>query len=170
MRTFTPCYFIKTTVSGLKTCPKKVKHKQQLNSLKTVEWELTLLWKNTEQWFLIQWLGLRMIHLEQELQKLYKNEVGFILFSLSPVLQVVPVTAYLTVPVLELSCDMVDFQTCFVTETKTEHVFLYNWSGCRSYWTALLGILVLQLISLLQSFTIQCFFKTACTQYRANMC
>lgn len=111
-----------------------------------------------------------MIHLEQELQKLYKNEVGFILFSLSPVLQVVPVTAYLTVPVLELSCDMVDFQTCFVTETKTEHVFLYNWSGCRSYWTALLGILVLQLISLLQSFTIQCFFKTACTQYRANMC
>lgn len=103
-------------------------------------------------------LGLRIIQLEQELLKLYKNMVGFILFSLSPVLQLVPVTAYLTVPVLELSCDRVDFQTCFVAQTKTEHVFLYNRSSCRSYWTALLGILVLQLISLLQSFTIQCFY------------
>lgn len=99
-----------------------------------------------------------MIQLEQELLKFYKNEVGFILFSLSPVLQLVPLTAYLTVPVLELSCDMVDFQTCFVAQTKTEHVFLYNQSSCRSYWTALLGILVLQLISLLQSPTIQCFY------------
>uniref|UniRef100_A0A8B9CT20 DLEC1 cilia and flagella associated protein n=1 Tax=Anser brachyrhynchus TaxID=132585 RepID=A0A8B9CT20_9AVES len=54
--------------------------------------------------------------------------------------QLVPVTAYLTVPVLELSCDMLDFKTCFVAQTKTEHVFLSNRSGCRSYWTALLGI------------------------------
>lgn len=99
-----------------------------------------------------------MIELEQELLKLYKNEVGFILFSLSSVLQLVPVTAYLTVPVLELSCDMVDFQTCFVAQTKTEHVFLYNRSSCRSYWTALLGILPLQLISWLHSFIIQCFY------------
>ncbi|XP_009941410.2 deleted in lung and esophageal cancer protein 1 [Opisthocomus hoazin] len=52
--------------------------------------------------------------------------------------QLVPVTAYLTVPVLELSCTTVDFKTCFVAETKTEHVFLRNRSGCRSYWTALL--------------------------------
>ncbi|XP_031463677.1 deleted in lung and esophageal cancer protein 1 isoform X2 [Phasianus colchicus] len=52
--------------------------------------------------------------------------------------QLVPVTAYLTVPVLELSCNMVDFKTCFVAQTKTEHVFLCNRSGCRSYWTALL--------------------------------
>uniref|UniRef100_A0A8C6Z7S2 DLEC1 cilia and flagella associated protein n=1 Tax=Nothoprocta perdicaria TaxID=30464 RepID=A0A8C6Z7S2_NOTPE len=54
--------------------------------------------------------------------------------------QLVPVTAYLTVPVLELSCDTLDFETCFVARTKTEHVFLCNRSGCRSYWTALLGI------------------------------
>ncbi|KAM8810458.1 deleted in lung and esophageal cancer protein 1 [Eudromia elegans] len=52
--------------------------------------------------------------------------------------QLVPVTAYLTVPVLELSCDTLDFETCFVARTKTEHVFLCNRSGCRSYWTALL--------------------------------
>ncbi|XP_071889969.1 deleted in lung and esophageal cancer protein 1 isoform X2 [Anas platyrhynchos] len=52
--------------------------------------------------------------------------------------QLVPVTAHLTVPVLELSCDTVDFKTCFVAQTKTEHVFLSNRSGCRSYWTALL--------------------------------
>ncbi|XP_040446900.1 deleted in lung and esophageal cancer protein 1 [Falco naumanni] len=52
--------------------------------------------------------------------------------------QLMPVTAYLTVPVLELSCNMVDFKTCFVEQTKTEHVFLCNRSGCRSYWTALL--------------------------------
>uniref|UniRef100_A0A8B9QQH9 DLEC1 cilia and flagella associated protein n=1 Tax=Apteryx owenii TaxID=8824 RepID=A0A8B9QQH9_APTOW len=55
--------------------------------------------------------------------------------------QLVPVTAYLTVPALELSCDTLDFGTCFVAQTKTEHVFLCNRSGCRSYWTALLGIL-----------------------------
>lgn len=82
MRMFTPCYFIKTTVSGLKTCPRKVTHKQQLNSLKAVEWELTLLWKNTEH--LIQWLGLIMFQLEQKLLKFYKNEVGFISFLFPP--------------------------------------------------------------------------------------
>uniref|UniRef100_A0A8V1A8F0 DLEC1 cilia and flagella associated protein n=1 Tax=Gallus gallus TaxID=9031 RepID=A0A8V1A8F0_CHICK len=52
--------------------------------------------------------------------------------------QLVPVTAYLTVPVLELSCNMVDFKTCLVAQTKTEHVFLCNRSSCRIYWTALL--------------------------------
>ncbi|XP_021244314.1 deleted in lung and esophageal cancer protein 1 isoform X2 [Numida meleagris] len=52
--------------------------------------------------------------------------------------QLVPVTAYLAVPVLELSCNVVDFKTCFVAQTKTEHVFLCNRSGCRIYWTALL--------------------------------
>ncbi|XP_072184617.1 deleted in lung and esophageal cancer protein 1 [Excalfactoria chinensis] len=52
--------------------------------------------------------------------------------------QLVPVTAYLTVPVLELSCNTVDFKTCFVAQTKTEHVYLCNRSGCRIYWTALL--------------------------------
>ncbi|XP_068002023.1 deleted in lung and esophageal cancer protein 1 [Melanerpes formicivorus] len=53
--------------------------------------------------------------------------------------QSVPVIAYLTVPVLELSCDTIDFKTCFVDHTKTEHVFLCNRSGCRSFWNASLG-------------------------------
>ncbi|XP_048693431.2 deleted in lung and esophageal cancer protein 1 isoform X1 [Caretta caretta] len=52
--------------------------------------------------------------------------------------QLVPVTAYLTVPLLELSCETVDFETCFVDQTRTEEVFLLNRSRCRSYWTALL--------------------------------
>nr|XP_048693431.1 deleted in lung and esophageal cancer protein 1 isoform X2 [Caretta caretta] len=52
--------------------------------------------------------------------------------------QLVPVTAYLTVPLLELSCETVDFETCFVGQTRTEEVFLLNRSRCRSYWTALL--------------------------------
>uniref|UniRef100_A0A8C3I068 DLEC1 cilia and flagella associated protein n=1 Tax=Chrysemys picta bellii TaxID=8478 RepID=A0A8C3I068_CHRPI len=52
--------------------------------------------------------------------------------------QLVPVTAYLTVPLLELSCETVDFETCFVNQTRTEDVFLLNRSRCRSYWTALL--------------------------------
>ncbi|XP_073190808.1 deleted in lung and esophageal cancer protein 1 isoform X2 [Lepidochelys kempii] len=52
--------------------------------------------------------------------------------------QLVPVTAYLTVPLLELSCETVAFETCFVDQTRTEDVFLLNRSRCRSYWTALL--------------------------------
>ncbi|XP_043397559.1 deleted in lung and esophageal cancer protein 1 isoform X2 [Chelonia mydas] len=52
--------------------------------------------------------------------------------------QLVPVTAYLTVPLLELSCETADFETCFVDQTRTEDVFLLNRSRCRSYWTALL--------------------------------
>uniref|UniRef100_A0A8C0GUZ5 DLEC1 cilia and flagella associated protein n=1 Tax=Chelonoidis abingdonii TaxID=106734 RepID=A0A8C0GUZ5_CHEAB len=52
--------------------------------------------------------------------------------------QLVPVTAYLTVPILELSCETVDFETCFVDQTRTEDVSLLNRSRCRSYWTALL--------------------------------
>lgn len=89
----------------------------------------------------------------------------FFLLSLSSVLQLVPVTAYLTVPVLELSCDTVDFKTCFVAQTKTEHVFLCNRSGCRSYWAALLGILVLQLDFLVTQFhsSVFLFSKTECT-------
>ncbi|KAF4800195.1 Deleted in lung and esophageal cancer protein 1 [Turdus rufiventris] len=81
--------------------------------------------------------GCQVLQLESGERKLKFNQ-NLVIEHSNCKTQVVPVTAYLTVPVLELSCDMVDFQTCFVTETKTEHVFLYNWSGCRSYWTALL--------------------------------
>ncbi|KAJ6659300.1 hypothetical protein lerEdw1_019171 [Lerista edwardsae] len=53
--------------------------------------------------------------------------------------QVLPMTAYLTVPVLELSCDIIDFETCLVDQTRTEAVLVMNKSKSRSYWTALLG-------------------------------
>ncbi|XP_005424410.2 deleted in lung and esophageal cancer protein 1 [Geospiza fortis] len=81
--------------------------------------------------------GCQVLQLENGERKLKFNQ-NLVIEHSNCTTQLVPVTAYLTVPVLELSCDSVDFQTCFVAETKTEHVFLYNRSGCRSYWTALL--------------------------------
>uniref|UniRef100_A0A8C3QGP1 DLEC1 cilia and flagella associated protein n=1 Tax=Cyanoderma ruficeps TaxID=181631 RepID=A0A8C3QGP1_9PASS len=84
--------------------------------------------------------GCQVLQLESGERKL-KFDQNLVIEHSNCTTQLVPMTAYLTVPVLELSCDMVDFQTCFVAQTKTEHVFLYNQSGCRSYWTALLGIL-----------------------------
>uniref|UniRef100_A0A8C3XXP0 DLEC1 cilia and flagella associated protein n=1 Tax=Catharus ustulatus TaxID=91951 RepID=A0A8C3XXP0_CATUS len=81
--------------------------------------------------------GCQVLQLESGERKLKFNQ-SLVIEHSNYKTQVVPVSAYLTVPVLELSCDMVDFQTCFVAQTKTEHVFLYNWSGCRSCWTALL--------------------------------
>lgn len=71
--------------------------------------------------------------------------LGFLLLPLCSALQLVPLTAYLTVPVLELSCSTVDFETCLVAQPKAEHVFLRNRSGCRSYWAASLGIRALPL-------------------------
>uniref|UniRef100_A0A8C5NJU2 DLEC1 cilia and flagella associated protein n=1 Tax=Junco hyemalis TaxID=40217 RepID=A0A8C5NJU2_JUNHY len=84
--------------------------------------------------------GCQVLQLESGEKKL-KFHQNLVIEHSNCTTQLVPVTAYLTLPVLELSCDRVDFQTCFVAQTKTEHVFLYNRSGCRSYWTALLGIL-----------------------------
>uniref|UniRef100_A0A8D2N5X9 HYDIN/VesB/CFA65-like Ig-like domain-containing protein n=1 Tax=Zonotrichia albicollis TaxID=44394 RepID=A0A8D2N5X9_ZONAL len=84
--------------------------------------------------------GCQVLQLESGERKL-KFHQNLVIEHSNCTTQLVPVTAYLTLPVLELSCDRVDFQTCFVAQTKTEHVFLYNRSGCRSYWTALLGIL-----------------------------
>ncbi|XP_054500350.2 deleted in lung and esophageal cancer protein 1 [Agelaius phoeniceus] len=81
--------------------------------------------------------GCQVLQLESGERKL-KFHQNLVIEHSNCTTQLVPVTAYLTVPVLELSCDRVDFQTCFVAQTKTEHVFLYNRSGCRSYWTALL--------------------------------
>ncbi|XP_054847469.1 deleted in lung and esophageal cancer protein 1 [Eublepharis macularius] len=52
--------------------------------------------------------------------------------------QVLPMTAYLTVPVLELSRESIDFGTCLVNQTRCEAVLLMNKGGCRSYWAALL--------------------------------
>ncbi|KAG8138712.1 hypothetical protein E2320_001516 [Naja naja] len=52
--------------------------------------------------------------------------------------QVLPLTAYLTIPVLELSCKMIDFKTCLVNQMRSEVALLVNRSGCRSYWAAFL--------------------------------
>ncbi|XP_041264495.1 deleted in lung and esophageal cancer protein 1 [Onychostruthus taczanowskii] len=81
--------------------------------------------------------GCQVLQLESGERKLKFNQ-NLVIEHSNYTSQLVPLTAYLTVPVLELSCDRIDFQTCFVAQTKTEHVFLYNRSGCRSYWTALL--------------------------------
>ncbi|XP_053916144.1 deleted in lung and esophageal cancer protein 1 isoform X3 [Cuculus canorus] len=81
--------------------------------------------------------GLQVLQCENGERKLKFNQ-NLVIEHSNNTTQLVPVTAYLTVPVLELSCDTVNFKTCFVAQTKTEHVFLYNRSGCRSYWTALL--------------------------------
>ncbi|XP_054047968.1 deleted in lung and esophageal cancer protein 1 [Rissa tridactyla] len=81
--------------------------------------------------------GFQVLQFENGERKLKFNQNLVIEYS-NRTTQLVPVTAYLTVPVLELSCDTVDFKTCFVAQAKTEHVFLWNRSGCRSYWAALL--------------------------------
>ncbi|XP_064495177.1 deleted in lung and esophageal cancer protein 1 isoform X1 [Pseudopipra pipra] len=81
--------------------------------------------------------GSQVLQLENGERKLKFNQ-NLVIEHSNHTVQLVPVTAYLSVPVLELSCNTVDFLTCFVAQTKTEHVFLYNRSGCRSYWTALL--------------------------------
>ncbi|XP_065686992.1 deleted in lung and esophageal cancer protein 1 isoform X3 [Patagioenas fasciata] len=79
--------------------------------------------------------GVQVLQCENGERKLKFNQNLVIEYS-NCTTQLVPVTAYLTVPVLELSCHMVDFKTCFVAQTETKHIFLCNRSGCRSYWTA----------------------------------
>ncbi|XP_030345448.1 deleted in lung and esophageal cancer protein 1 isoform X2 [Strigops habroptila] len=81
--------------------------------------------------------GFQVLQFENGERKLKFNQNLVIDYS-NRTTQLVPVTAYLTVPVLKLSCHTVHFKSCFVGQTKIEHVFLCNRSGCRSYWTALL--------------------------------
>ncbi|RMC04709.1 hypothetical protein DUI87_17879 [Hirundo rustica rustica] len=69
--------------------------------------------------------GCQVLQLENGERKL-KFDQNLVIEHSNCTTQLVPVTAYLTVPALELSCAMVDFQTCFVAQPKTEHVFLYN--------------------------------------------
>ncbi|RMC04706.1 hypothetical protein DUI87_17876 [Hirundo rustica rustica] len=72
--------------------------------------------------------GCQVLQLENGERKL-KFDQNLVIEHSNCTTQLVPVTAYLTVPALELSCAMVDFQTCFVAQPKTEHVFLYNRSA-----------------------------------------
>uniref|UniRef100_A0A8B9IRW2 DLEC1 cilia and flagella associated protein n=1 Tax=Amazona collaria TaxID=241587 RepID=A0A8B9IRW2_9PSIT len=81
--------------------------------------------------------GFQVLQFENGERKLKFNQNLVIEYS-NRATQLVPVTAYLTVPVLKLSCHKVHFKSCFVGQTKIEHIFLCNRSGCRSYWTALL--------------------------------
>ncbi|KAM9573313.1 deleted in lung and esophageal cancer protein 1 isoform 2-T2 [Guaruba guarouba] len=81
--------------------------------------------------------GFQVLQFENGERKLKFNQNLVIEYS-NRTTQLVPVTAYLTVPVLKLSCHKVHFKSCFVGQTKIEHIFLCNRSGCRSYWTALL--------------------------------
>ncbi|XP_063468166.1 deleted in lung and esophageal cancer protein 1 isoform X4 [Symphalangus syndactylus] len=53
--------------------------------------------------------------------------------------QVVPLRAVVAVPELQLSTSWVDFGTCFVNQQQVREVYLMNLSGCRSYWTMLMG-------------------------------
>ncbi|KAM5157372.1 deleted in lung and esophageal cancer protein 1 [Mantella aurantiaca] len=72
--------------------------------------------------------GERRLHFSQKLLIEYSNKSR----------QQVALSAYVTVPVLQLSGDTVDFGTCLVGQTRTREVFLLNKSGSKSYWTALL--------------------------------
>ncbi|XP_078210767.1 deleted in lung and esophageal cancer protein 1 isoform X3 [Callithrix jacchus] len=54
--------------------------------------------------------------------------------------QVVPLRAVVAVPELQLSTSWVDFGTCFVSQQRVRVVYLMNLSGCRSYWTMLMGM------------------------------
>ncbi|XP_073916121.1 deleted in lung and esophageal cancer protein 1 isoform X3 [Castor canadensis] len=53
--------------------------------------------------------------------------------------QVVPLRAIVAVPELQLSTSWVDFGTCFVNQQQAREVYLMNLSGCRSYWTVVMG-------------------------------
>ncbi|EHH51427.1 hypothetical protein EGM_10793 [Macaca fascicularis] len=53
--------------------------------------------------------------------------------------EVVPLRAVVAVPELQLSTSWVDFGTCFVSQQRVREVYLMNLSGCRSYWTMLMG-------------------------------
>ncbi|XP_006713501.1 deleted in lung and esophageal cancer protein 1 isoform X2 [Homo sapiens] len=53
---------------------------------------------------------------------------------------VVPLRAVVAVPELQLSTSWVDFGTCFVSQQRVREVYLMNLSGCRSYWTMLMGV------------------------------
>ncbi|XP_069814928.1 deleted in lung and esophageal cancer protein 1 isoform X2 [Dendropsophus ebraccatus] len=81
--------------------------------------------------------GVQILQSENGEKKLHFTQQLHIEYSNNSVQQI-PLSAYLTVPVLQLSCDTVDFGTCFVGQARTQEVFLMNRSGSKSYWTALL--------------------------------
>ncbi|KAE8595383.1 hypothetical protein XENTR_v10015717 [Xenopus tropicalis] len=72
--------------------------------------------------------GEKKLHFTQQLVIEYSNNST----------QHVPLEAHLSLPALTLSCQTLDFGTCFVGQPRTQEVRLMNSSGSKSYWTALL--------------------------------
>ncbi|XP_013928134.1 PREDICTED: deleted in lung and esophageal cancer protein 1 [Thamnophis sirtalis] len=81
--------------------------------------------------------GLQVIQ-EDSGEKIMEFKQDLIIEYSNKATQVLPLTAYLTIPVLELSCETIDFKTCLVNQTRSEGALLVNRSGCRSYWAVLL--------------------------------
>nr|XP_028605457.1 deleted in lung and esophageal cancer protein 1 isoform X5 [Podarcis muralis] len=81
--------------------------------------------------------GLQVLQLENG-DKILEFKQNLIIEYSNKATQALPMAAYLTVPVLGLSCDTIDFEICLVNQTRSEAVLVMNTSGCRSYWTALL--------------------------------
>ncbi|XP_029442886.1 deleted in lung and esophageal cancer protein 1 [Rhinatrema bivittatum] len=82
-------------------------------------------------------VGVQLLQSENGEKKLKFSQHLEIEYSNKSVQQV-HLYAYLTVPVLQLSCETVDFGTCFIGQTRTQEVFLLNKSKSKSYWTALI--------------------------------
>ncbi|XP_053323585.1 deleted in lung and esophageal cancer protein 1 [Spea bombifrons] len=82
-------------------------------------------------------LGVRLLESENGEKKLSFSEQLVIEYSNKSV-QLVPLRAFLALPVLESSCRSVDFGTCFVGQTRTRDVYLLNKSASKSFWTALI--------------------------------
>ncbi|KAL1006248.1 hypothetical protein UPYG_G00069720 [Umbra pygmaea] len=53
-------------------------------------------------------------------------------------LQTIPLCAHLVLPTVHLSCDRLDFGTCYVGQTQVREVHLYNRGSSSSYWKALI--------------------------------
>ncbi|XP_071270154.1 deleted in lung and esophageal cancer protein 1 [Salvelinus alpinus] len=53
-------------------------------------------------------------------------------------LQTVPLCAHLSLPTVSLSCDSLDFGTCYVGQTLVKEVHLSNRGGSSSYWRILI--------------------------------
>ncbi|XP_060755864.1 deleted in lung and esophageal cancer protein 1 [Neoarius graeffei] len=74
--------------------------------------------------------GERRLRFQQSLTIQYSNNS----------VQSVALCALLALPTLHLSCDIVDFGTCYVGQTRVKEVYLSNRSVSSSFWTTLLGV------------------------------
>ncbi|XP_062841946.1 deleted in lung and esophageal cancer protein 1 isoform X2 [Trichomycterus rosablanca] len=72
--------------------------------------------------------GERRLRFEQSLSIQYSN--GSV--------QTVPLCAHLALSTLQLSCNTLDFGTCYVGQTRVQEVHLSNCGGSSSFWTAII--------------------------------